>query len=362
MKRSFFYLAAMGVMTLTACTTEDVIEESVQANAISFDNVVKKQSRATDDAVIGDLTKDNLDKFIVYGYYTKANMTATAIQVFGGDIVTLKDKATNTWEYANPRYWVPGATYNFYAYSCADVVLDNSKGTPALNTTAVNSQDRVLTINNFICDNSHKGHDLIYARNENNVGKDPKDGVPNSKISFTFNHVLTKINYEFVSDFDSDYTVYITDVMIENFRNKGSYHPTKGWQNVVRDFGTTASSPILLNFDFPGNNSCQNASESSPATTAVSSTNYVIPYLYDEANVQLKFKIELRKGTDVVFSRNMTGTWRPQWQSGYSYTYTINLTGSATNLEPIVFETASDMNLGWNQGSSQNTNMTFSAN
>lgn len=362
MKRSFFYLAALGVMTLSACTSEDVIDEGVQANVIGFNNVVKKQSRASDDAVIGDLTNDNLDKFVVYGYYTKANMTATAIQVFGGDVITLKDKATNSWDYANPRYWVPGATYNFYAYSCADVVLDNTKGTPALNTTAVNSQDRVLTINNFICDNTHKGHDLIYARNENNVGRDPKDGVPNAKIGFTFNHVLTKINYEFVSDFDQDYTVYVTDVLIENFRNKGNYHPTKGWLNVVRDFGSNETSPILLNFDFPKNNTCRKAGDEVEGSTAVTGSNYVIPYLYDEPNVQLKFKIEVRKGNDVVFSRNMTGTWRPQWQVGYSYTYTINLTGTVANLEPIVFETATDMNLGWTPGASQNTNMTFSTN
>ncbi|MDE5786893.1 MAG: fimbrillin family protein, partial [Duncaniella sp.] len=122
MKNQFFFLA-LGAVALTACTSEEVVDVSVQSNAIGFENAVMKQSRA--DAQVGDLTTDNLDKFMVYGYYTKEGQTANPIQVFGGDAVT---KQNGGWSYSGTRFWVPDATYSFFAYSCADVALDNNYG------------------------------------------------------------------------------------------------------------------------------------------------------------------------------------------------------------------------------------------
>ncbi|MDE6403321.1 MAG: hypothetical protein K2K86_05905, partial [Muribaculaceae bacterium] len=60
MKKQFFWLA-LGVSTLCACTETDVIEESsVQSNAIGFENVIRKTTRAE---VTGDLDQDGFDLF-----------------------------------------------------------------------------------------------------------------------------------------------------------------------------------------------------------------------------------------------------------------------------------------------------------
>ncbi|MDE5999212.1 MAG: hypothetical protein K2H04_03955, partial [Bacteroidaceae bacterium] len=84
MKKGLFSLA-LGALVLAGCTSEEVVNEGVQSSAIGFEGAVVRQSRA--DAVSGDLTLGNLDKFMVYGFYTREDQEANPIQVFSGDAV-----------------------------------------------------------------------------------------------------------------------------------------------------------------------------------------------------------------------------------------------------------------------------------
>ena len=107
----------------------------------------------------------------------------------------------------------------------------------------------------------------------------------------------------------------------------------------------------------------KNISKVEPKTNYI----YVLPYNYTHHDVQLTFTIELYKGSvhnkeSLVMSRQMTGTWSPNWEIGKYYTYNVRLTGTAANLQPIVFQTATDMNLGWTTGSNTATDMSFSTN
>lgn len=361
MKKHFFYLA-LGAVALSACTSEEVTDVSpTQSNAIGFENAVMKQSRA--DAQVGDLTTDNLDKFMVYGFYTKEGQTANPIQVFGGDAVT---KQNGTWTYSGTRFWVPEATYSFFAYSCADVALDNNFGTVGLDLNATGA-DRQLIITNYRSDAYHN-HDLIYAQNKEikALPKTETNQTPNANVSFKFSHVLTKIDAIFTSEFSSDYDIVIKDVRIVNFRNVGTFSQTKGWgTSAVRNFDREENITMRLEFPTQDGTGVANASQSA-SQKPKTSYRYVIPYKYNYTDVQLNFTIELYKGKDhtsqnLVLSRNMEGHWSPQWEQGYYYTYNITLTGSVTNLQPIVFEVAQDMN-DWTTSTSTATDITFSAN
>lgn len=356
MKKQLFYLA-LGAVALSACTSEEIVDVSKQSNAIGFENTVLKQSRA--DAQQGDLTVENLDKFLVYGFYTKENQVANPIQVFGGDAVT---KQGSSWTYSGTRFWVPDATYSFFAYSCADVALDNKYGTVGLelNTTGA---DRQLHISNYRCDASHN-HDLIYAQAKEikALPKTEANPNPNANVSFQFEHVLTKIDAQFTSEFSADYDVVIKDVRITNFRNVGNFIKTSGWSDVRRQEENTT-----MQMEFPTTDGTGVAnSAQTQANKPKTGYYYVIPYAYQFSDVQLTFTIELYKGTgrtkdDLVLSRNMEGHWSPNWQQGYYYTYNVTLTGSVANLQPIVFEVAKDMN-SWTPGTSTATDITFSAN
>lgn len=361
MKKHFFYFA-LGTIVLTACTSEEVTDVSKQSNAICFENAVMKQSRA--DAQVGDLTNDNLDKFMVYGFYTKESQTANPIQVFGGDAVT---KQNGEWSYSGTRFWVPDATYSFFAYSCADVALDNNFGSVGLDLNATGAE-RQLIITNYRSDAYHN-HDLIYAQNKEikSLPKTESNPTPNAKVSFKFSHVLTKIDAVFTSEFSSDYDIVIKDVRIINFRNVGTFSQTKGWGTTPhRNFDKEDNISMRLEFPTTDGVGVSNASQKN-SEKPKTGYRYVLPYKYNFADVQLNFTIELYKGgpehtsENLVLSRNMEGHWSPQWEQGYYYTYNITLTGTVANLQPIVFEVAQDMN-DWTSSTSTATDITFSAN
>lgn len=355
------YYLALGAIALSACTSEEVVDVCQQSNAIGFENAVMKPSRA--DAQEGDLTNENLDKFLVYGYYTKKDQSANPIQVFGGESVT---KQGGEWVYNGTRFWVPDSKYSFFAYSCGDVALSNEYGTVGLNLNATGAE-RELTISNYRCDAFHN-HDLIYAQNKEiqAVAKTDDNPNPNPKVSFKFSHILTKVDAIFTSEFSSDYDIVIKDVRIINFRNVGTFSQTKGWGSTpIRNFDKETNIAMQLEFptaDGMGVANSSQTAEQKPKTKY----RYVLPYSYSTTDVQLTFTLELYKGKEhttenLVFSRNMEGHWSPNWVQGYYYTYNITLTGTVANLQPIVFEVANDMN-GWTTGTSTATDITFSAN
>lgn len=346
MKKAIF-ATLLGVLTLSGCTSSEIDEESVQANAIGFESVVKKPTRGVDDtAVSGDLTTQNLDEIYVYGYYTPQNNATNYIQVFYEEQVV---KSGDAWTYNNTRYWVPGAKYNFYAYSCGDIRLKNEKGTPSLDF--VNDQYRVLRITNYVCDDTHQ-HDLIYAYREGIEGK--KAGEGNTRVSFDFNHILTKISAEFVSEFDKDYDVYVSNVRLQNIRNQGAYDPKANdnyqWKDVIRK-----EENAIVSLSVP-----ENSKAVAGGTSIKTASAYVIPYNYSNGDVQLLFDVVVKKGNEQVLSRHMKGSWSPNWTIGYNYNYRIKITGTTANLDKIEF---SNMNVnGWAGTGVTDVNLTFTVN
>lgn len=370
MKKSFLFLA-VGALAFSACTSEEVVDIGVHGNPIGFENAVMKQSRAGDNALSGDLTNANFDKFLVYGYYTTENQPNNPIQVFSGEPVT---KNNGIWDYTNKRYWVPKANYNFFAYSCGDVALNNIYGTVGLSLNVAQS-DRQMTISNYRCDQTHN-HDLIVAQARNLIGQEISDDnqAPNPNVSLKFEHVLTKIDAVFTSEFSGEYDIVIKDVKIVNFRNIGSFSSNNTVWTAERETNSTGNIiPASIQLPFAGGFGAANAKQTDivdgqekvirEAKTASTGSVYVIPYSYSQNDVQIEFSLDLYKGEEHVMGRNMVGTWSPKWEAGTYYTYNIRLTGTAANLQPIAFETAQDMNLDeWNSGTSTATDISFSAN
>ncbi len=360
MKSKFFYLAA-GALALTACTSEDVINDVEKSrNAISFENVVNKPSRAD------DITGANLKQFNVFGFYTTPTDPTTAVEIFD-DVLVKRDGVK--WYYTptidsdeNLRYWVKDARYYFYAYNCGNAnKLSGEYGKFNLNMAntdkTLTAADRVLTIEGYRCDNSHQ-HDLIYA---SNVGGNNYEGIlglesGNAAVALQFKHILSKVNVRFSSKFPSDYTVMIKNVSIQNIRNYGDYHPVTGWQRVWRNEGdvpyinlSTAAVDAEGN---PTNITIVNGlDEQKNQLTVSTGTGFVIPYGYKgeegtestpDTQVYLTFDIEAYNQGAKVLSKSLTATFNPIWLAGYFYTYNVVLSGSSTNMDAIVFTTATD--------------------
>lgn len=348
MKKHLFPLA-LGILTLSACTSEDVVDVSpTQGNTIGFENVVNKSSRAVD----GDLTNGSFDNFLVYGYYIKKGM-ATPIQIFNGvSVHKTTDKGQQKWVYDGTRFWVPGCLYYFYAYSCADIALVNGMGNPVFSlfdATAVSTESRSLILQQYLCDSGHQ-HDLVTAENEDILASEKG----NKDVSLTFNHALSKVKAVFSTDFPAGYKVYITNVYMSGFYNKADYNiSANSWSNYWKDVNNPASVPLSV----PDKAYVENG----PNREVATSEAFVIPKLYDpitNENVQLHFTIAITKDGETVLERKIIGTWSPQWVKANIYRYNINISGSSAGIEAIVF--AAEQSLGSNAwDTSTQLNMVF---
>lgn len=351
MKRKFFYLAA-GALVLTGCASEDVVEDVKQdKNVISFENVVNKHSRAEDL----DLSYAKLKQFNVYGFYTTPDNDRIAVEVFKN--VPVKRQADATWSYtfeggSEKQYWIPRAKYYFFAYSCgADAELNGGEGYFEMDMQDdISASNRVLKLYNYVCDATHQ-HDLIYAdaTGESWGGIEGKT-TGNEPVSFQFKHLLTKVQAQFTSKFTPDYTLEVSDVSFENIRNIGNYTPgADGWQDQGR---TESGEPhvFLLNTDDPAVMPVSTVNGQDPAVTNCA---YVIPCAYSGQDateetestwVYLKFTLTLYNKNQKVAVKELTGKFNPNWKTGYSYLYNIQVSGDDANFNAISFTTATDAN------------------
>ncbi len=355
MKSKIFYFA-VGALALSACTSENVLEDvAKEQNVISFQNVVNKTNRAE------DITADNLKQFNVFGFYVNPSDNFSAYEIFD-DVLVKRDGLD--WSYEESlgelRYWLSGNKYYFYAYNCGNAEkLSNEFGTFSLdmdNTKELTAKERVLIINNYRCDHAHQ-HDLIYA---SNVGGSNYEGIQalesgNAEVALQFRHILSKVNARFTSKFPTEYKVFIKNVSLQNIRNRGNYHPVTGWQEVKRvgempyiNLSTAATDEDGKATNISIVNGVDDKNRQLAATT---DTGFVIPWGYqgdgstaegEDNKVYLTFDIEVTNQGKTVLTRSLKAILNPTWLAGYFYTYNIELSGSSTNMDAIVFTTATD--------------------
>lgn len=342
------FLFAVGVFALTACTSESVIDDEVAArNLITFDNVVNKPSRA---AV--DLDGNTFNQFNVFGFYTMPDKPLHAHEVFYNVPVT---KSGSNWSYQPQynRYWVPGALYYFYAYSCGSSALDTNtygKFRVDMETGEKDASLRTLEIDEYICDYNHQ-HDLLFA---SQIGYEATNG----SVALQFKHILAKIQARFTNTFSSEYDVVIKKVTVEDICNQADYHFLTGWKEIKRKAG--APIVYLLNPTGAGNveadtpitvsNVKVGDGENAKQMTVDSKAAYVIPCDYtllDDEKVYLNILIDVKYKDDVVIKdKALTATLNPNWKEGYSYIYNVELNAININLDQITFTT--DEIIGWN--------------
>ncbi len=324
MKKTLFMLAAAS-LAMTACTNTEEVELGFAQTSkqIGFVSHVNKNTRA--------LGNDNFNKFSVFGSYTKGTST-TPVQIFNKTIVT---KGNDGWSYADEaRYWIDGATYKFYAYS---------KENGATNTTRFEGAE--LTLDNYTVDGTEANQkDLVFASAVNIPGKESG----NEKVPFDFKHILSKIAFNFISNFPEDYTVAVDGVQIRNMRDKGTFTASTGkWSNQTRskEDDENPDNMLIINLTTPENTLEKNENIDTESI-------YVLPFVYQSPNVRLYFRLTIKNGLgDIVSQKVNFGAFKPIWDEGKAYRYNVKLTGEEAGLEKIEFTTDKDMNLdGWETG------------
>lgn len=365
MVKHFFYLA-VGALALTACTSEELVDEvTTNNNLIKFEKVVNKTSRAAEE-----LTNGTLKQFNVYGFYTIGENAEVANEVFDNTSIVY---SAGGWDYekaADIRYWVPGAHYYFYAYSCGNTTkLGSNYGSFSLDTEGKKPvSERTLKITDYKCDADHN-HDLVFASCE-------VEGqtTGNTPVSFQFKHILSKISAQFTSKFHKDYDVVIKNVYIKNICNQADYDLSSTWTDAVRDgeeptvyllnteATTDADAAISVN-----NVTVKNDEGADVQKTAASQIAFVIPVNYnnlsDNKEVTISFDVDVIYDGESAITATLTGKFIPNWKEGFSYVYNIEVSPASVGLEAIMFTTVMDEegNMvidGWETDQEENTTLT----
>ncbi len=183
-------ISMLAVAALVSCSKEESIRVD-QGEAIAFGNAfVDNATRATDPSYSG--TAD-FTSFKVWGT-VKANETATPVAIFEDDTVTGTVGVNSVWTCDVKQYWIKDALYNFAALANADAV---TLGDDKLPKTVTYTADQT---------------DLVYAKSTQYIGK----ASGNDLVAFTFQHLLSKVNFTVVNGSQSatGYSFLVRDIKI----------------------------------------------------------------------------------------------------------------------------------------------------
>ncbi len=199
MKKLFIIgLAAMG-LALTACNSDETVEMA-KGNAIGFKTFVNNSTRVATDA-----TTTNLESFKVWGKMKKGGQTGTPF-----DGVVVSNDTQKGWTYTTPVYWENGYSYSFVALAPVD----------AFTMTAPNAYQNYgsIAFNNY----AKAGEtDLVYAAKDCGEVTVAANKCPNA-VDLTFNHMLSRVRFQFTNGMDDGSTLTVTDVKITDAYTSGT--------------------------------------------------------------------------------------------------------------------------------------------
>lgn len=334
------FIAILAVAGLAACSQDQLVEAPKSA-AIAFDNAfVNNSTRAT------DINIDNLQDFGVYG--SVVNGQGQQGLIFTNQQVT---KGTDGYSYSPAQYWIADAQYDFVAIAPYQENGDDKTPTwtyaPTVNTVA---QNGTLT---FYNDRAAANQDLLFA-SETAVETPASITSKPEAVSFTFNHLLSRVKFTFVNGFaaGSNITLKITDVHITNTYKSGTIVVTDG---AVANTWTAADNTLNVDFNDAG-------TEFLAANGGSASTehHYLIPA---QASYNITFNVELKQAGVSVGNYPRTATVNAlNLQKGQSYELKATLNQSNTSnqgeIYPIEFSVNSVENWqpydanngeGWNE-------------
>lgn len=336
MKKSLFMLG-LAAMSLTACTQSDVIEESAQSNAIGFNTMVNKGSRAIDNT---------FTQFNVYGNYFFTSTSSAPVVVFDNTSVTRTGQDASEWSYTGNRYWIKNANYSFSAYAVDGNTFAADKGTPIYTKNA--NDKYIFNIADFVCDHTQQ-KDLVYAAagsfDSPIIGKE----TGNTVVPFAFKHILARLDFVFKTNFPDGFKVTISNVTVQDIRNKATF---TGAQyavgaaveaNAVGSWSVPTRDPEHPYIDVPFAEGTNMTIDNTVTAGIKSNYVYVIPFHYltlaeSGIGAAIQFNILVKDPSgNTVINKQLTGRWRPMWDMNKTYTYTITINGEASGLEKIEF-------------------------
>ena len=331
------FIAILAVAGLAACS-QDMTLETPKGAAIAFDNAfVNNSTRAT------DITVGNLKDFGVYG--SVVNNQGQQGLIFKNQEVK---KNGNAYSYSPAQYWIADAQYDFVAIA---PYQENGDGkTPTwtyATTTEDDAKNGTLT---FYNDRAAANQDLLFA-SETAVETPASITSKPDAVSFTFNHLLSRVKFTFVNGFasGSNITLKITDVHITDTYKSGTIDVANGEVANTWTVEDNNNNKKNLNVDF---NDAGTEFLAEAGGSASTEHHYLIPA---QASYNITFNVELKQAGVSVGNYDRTATVNAlNLQKGQSYELKATLNASNTSdqgeIYPIEFTVNSVENWKPNNG------------
>ena len=300
-----FYFGILALAALAACSKEDGVISANQ-EAISFTNAfVQNGTRAADDSFT--VKTDGLLEFEVWATTQRPQqdgVNQSIVPILGNDnngqIVSRND-ANSAWGYdaAYTQYWIAGNNYQFAAAKNYNTVTIEN-GVPVSFTYDAAGQ-----------------LDLIYDANSREAL-----ASGNAKVTFTFNHLLSKAYFTVktteMSGSNTKYTYRISNICINNAVKEATYTvANETWAGTTN---YSVSSPLTF-----GN--VNNASKLVANETYTSDyARLLVPATYGEDNkLNITCTIETLYGDDVIDVKYYDQSIVQEFVKGYVYNFVLTL-------------------------------------
>lgn len=345
MKRSLFMLG-VAVAALSSCSNNEVLDIA-ESNAIKFSNTfVGKPTRSV---TAPELTTDNLKEMYVFASK-------------GGDPVfdanpklVYRIGETNEWGYDNLVAWVANKNYNFVAYAGKNLggsVTDNGDNTSLKFSGIVVNGDK---------DNQF---DLLYS---NTVERSTTTVEGNSTIDFTFNHLLSMVQFTLKSGFGATTEVKITNFKFYGVKTTGSYDASR--ESPVWTSSSAANNEGNTDFKYDGE---EIAKYKADATEDVVNSWVIIPQKNTDSDKveMVKFTVNVVDGESKaqIGTKDFTAKIPSiTWEKGYRYNYIFTITPEQMGVAdqyitfdaPKVTEWDDDTNLTIDEDNSSTSGVEF---
>lgn len=179
-KKFVMGIAAMAALTLVSCSSDDLdsfSDNSSKNEAISFDGYLGRSAVAVNGSRGSEATKDALQKsadgFGVFGNYSSTEAQTFGANLFKNQKVYYSD---NKWTYSPLKYWPTQGHIDFLAYA------------PYNAGTVKDPYSLEFNVSEKITEQK----DLLYAKTP---GQTMAKNSGTNKVTFKFNHALSKLGY-----------------------------------------------------------------------------------------------------------------------------------------------------------------------
>ena len=326
MKKSLFIIAATALVI--SCSNNDVKNDIIGNNEIGFDANTYKTTRAeiTNNAALA-----NAGGFIVWGYKAKnqttMDWTVDAYTVFNGVNVTasanngayISGDQTN-WTYATKKYWDKNAKYCFYAAAPYKANTYSVTG---------DTNDKMIIINGVTSGLASGSDDFLVARGgvKNREGSDQT-----SNVDFTFNHTMTKVDFELKKGSNVTGEVKVQSITMTGWNNgtgkftQNSNNTPSGLNNGEWEFTSDADGSVSI---LTG----ETAALTTEAAKSTTQDYIMVPQNIDAGD--LTFTITFTVDGEEFKDHVGTITAAQTWGTDSHFTYTITVSPAAIEFDVV---------------------------